>query len=152
MRILQLTLLAILLWSCGKTPYYSETIPVSGEQWGIKDTLVFEIEVTDTLPVYEMLLVVDHDASYSYENIYLKIETLFPDTAPREEQLTIDLAENNGGWVGKCKGDNCQCMVVLLENFKFPSYGLYTFKINQYTREEQLAGINSLQLQVLSID
>jgi len=137
--------------SCGPTPYYSEIYELDNQEWTTSEALVFSPVIEDLDAIYDLHLIIDHQTSYSYENIYFKILTKFPNQENREEQLSVDLADNRGQWVGNCSGDHCKCKVFLLEKFKFPDKGEYSFEIRQYTRNENLVGINSLELQLFEV-
>jgi len=140
------------LCSCGPSPHYSSTVELTASGWSYEDKAQFQPTITDTTSVYELQLIIDHQDAYTKENIYLAITTGFPNQEEKREQLTIDLASNDGKWVGNCSGANCKCKVFLLENFKFPVPGKYDFTIEQYTRESLLKGVNSLTLELYKLD
>lgn len=151
MRYLIGSCLLFFLLSCGPTPHFSERIELNPEGWPEAQPISFTAAIPDSSTVYNLHLIVDHSTSYRYENIYLKIKTIFPDRPEKEEQLNINLATKIGEWVGDCSGDNCKCKVYLLENFKFPTPGDYTFQLKQYTRNEELKGINSMKLELYNV-
>ena len=99
-----------------------------------------------------MHLEIEHSDQYSFQNVYLKIVTQFPEGKRIQEQLSIDLAEKSGRWLGKCRGDKCRVKVFLLESFRFPEIGKYSFILAQHTREENLEGIHNIGLSVLRTD
>lgn len=138
----------LFLASCGPTPHFSELVELDNTKWTTEEVIVFSPLIEDLDSAYDLHLIIDHNQNYSYENIYFKIITKFPDQNSQEELLSVDLADNKGQWVGNCSGDDCKCKVYLLENFRFPSSGTYHFEIGQYSRDENLAGINSLELQL----
>lgn len=133
---------------CGPTPHYSEAYDVDPLGWTSEDKILFQPEITDTTSSYELQLIIDHETTYDYENIYFRIKTLFPDRPPKEENLSVDLATKMGNWVGKCSGGDCKAKVYLLDNFRFPSMGTYGFELRQHTREDRLEGINSLTMEL----
>ena len=147
MRIL-LFVTVLCFVACGPTPYFSESFDIDPEGWRTENEVVFSPTITDTTATYELQLIIDHKTDYRYENIYFRIKTLFPDRPTQEENLTVDLATKKGKWVGKCSGENCKVKIYLLDNFKFPSIGKYSFDIRQYTRDEQLTGVSGLQLEL----
>ena len=149
MRYLVLISLLFMM-GCGPTPEYSESRPLNSEGWA-EAPVIFDIDITDIEPRYELQLLIDHTTAYRYENIYFEIKTVFPDRDPREEQLSVNLANKKGQWQGDCSGESCKIKVYLLESFKFPAVGDYTFELRQYTREESLAGINGLELRLFKI-
>ena len=148
MRYWIISILLIVLASCGPSPHYSERIDVNPEGWPVAAPVSFTAAIPDSTTVYNLQLIVDHSMAYRYENIYLKIKTIFPDRPEKEEQLNINLATDIGQWVGKCSGEKCKCKVYLLDKFKFPAPGDYTFQLQQYTRNEAIKGINSLTMEL----
>ena len=141
-------LLTVICIGCGPTPYYSDNYEIDPLGWVSDDAILFQPEITDTSATYELQLVIDHTNEYRYENIYFRINTIFPDRPETEENLSIDLATKKGQWVGNCSGDDCKLKVYLLENFKFPSKGTYGFKLRQYTRDEALTGIAGITMEL----
>jgi len=141
--------LIFIFGSCGTKPYYSEKIEINKLGWLLDDEITFNTQVTDTSAIYELQMIIDHQRDYSYENLYLRITTSFPNIEAKTEQLSIDLADKKGKWVGKCGSANCECQVYLLEKFRFPAVGEYKFQIEQFTREDKLLGLNSLELRLL---
>lgn len=153
MRLIAIILLIALgFCSCEKKATYSSKIDIEEEFWSYEKQLDFEITPIDTGQVYELQLLLDHTKTYSFENIYLKVFTHFPDGKIKEEQLSIDLANKAGKWIGKCRNDGCQLRVYLLEEFKFPEKGNYRFSFSQHSRTENLKGINSLELKLFKVE
>jgi len=142
----------VLLFSCSEPVFYSEKQEVDPLSWTYDTSKTFSVDITDTDPFYDMHLTVGHTTAYRYQNMYMRIITSFPETEDKIEQLNIDLAEKNGQWIGKCSGDNCKVKVYLLEKFKFADTGPYTFSFEQYGRENNLEGIESLELEILKIE
>jgi gliding motility-associated lipoprotein GldH len=144
--------LVFIISACQPTPFYEEEISVDPLGWPYDQKKIFEVNVTDTLPLYDMHLNVIHDDTYSYQNLYLKVTTSFPHKDAKEEQLSIDLAEKNGQWIGKCSGGRCKLKVYLLEKFKFASAGKYSFAFEQYGRDPNLKGIDELSLSLFELE
>jgi len=150
MRCLIIIVGLFFLAGCGPPPIYTEHQSIEETGWLYDEAIKFTPTVTDTSSAYELLLHVEHSTDYSFENIYFKIKTLFPDRDPREENLNIDLADKKGLWLGDCSGKQCKHTVYLLEQFKFPTPGKYTFEVEQFTRKEPLLGIEALQLELFT--
>lgn len=136
----------IFLVACQGKPIYQEQLILEDAFWTYNESLTFETDIEDVESNYALNLVIDHSDNYPFQNIYLRIKTVFPDEKITEEQLSIDLAEKSGKWQGKCRSGSCKIKVYLLESFKFPERGKYQFIFEQYTRSESLEGVNSLAL------
>ena len=149
MRIALFICIIISLASCGPEIYYQETFEVEELGWSYQDTLVFTPQIKETDRLNNIHLTVEHSPEYSYQNIYFKIKTVFPDSTIMEERLSVDLADGKGLWYGKCNSQSCHLKIYLLENFKFPEQGEYSFAISQVTRKELLPGVQSLKFELV---
>jgi len=139
---------SLLLTSCGPDFLLNEEREVLSESWQYEDLKFFDVSINDVSLKYNLHLLVTHSKEYDYENVYMKIHTKFPTKDKREEQITIQLANKRGEWEGKCNSSSCTVKVFLLESFKFPEKGDYTFSFEQFTRDSELVGIEKLHLQL----
>jgi len=139
-------LLLALLYSCnGPTIVHSDILDL-GEQWSYDDTLVSSYEVKDTTQRYDLALRLNHNKDYDYQNLYLNVETMFPDGKKTSNPLSLDLANKMGTWLGKCGNNDCDITFSFQDNFRFKSLGKYQFTIGQFSREDQLRGISEIEL------
>jgi len=114
--------------------------------WAYEEALTFQVEVVDTSSVYSMELLIKHAKDFGYENIYFKVKTDFPTIQDREELLNIELASKAGQWMGKCNSESCKVKVYMLDRFRFPEPGSYSFSFEQYTRDDSLEGMENIDL------
>jgi len=136
------------LMSCAETPFFEQEVVIPNSSWSYNNKPVYNVMIADTAQHYDLFLEVDHSFDFSYQNLYIKITTGFPKLEDKTEQLSIDLANKKGEWKGDCNNDDCVAKVYLLEGFKFADAGNYTFTVEQFSREENLFGVNSLNLQI----
>lgn len=141
-------LLSVMFLSCGPTPVFSDRQQLPVEGWNSSESVSYTIPVDDLESLYELQLIIGHLTDYRHQNVYFNIKTVFPDRPAKEEKLSVDLALKNGQWVGDCSSSSCKTKVYLLEKFKFPTKGAYTFVISQHTREDNLKGLSELTLQL----
>ena len=89
----------LFLASCGPTPHFSELVELDNTKWTTDELVVFSPVIEDLESAYDLHLIIDHNQSYSYENIYFKIITKFPDQNSQEELLSVDLPiTKDNGW------------------------------------------------------
>lgn len=131
--------------SCGPSPIHSEKLKLDGI-WDYDENLISTITVTDTLINYDLALKMDHSSDFYFQNLYVRIETIFPDEKKISEPLSLQLATSKGQWNGKCSGESCKIVFSLQDNFKFKHQGDYQFKVGQFSRDEGLKGINEIEL------
>ncbi len=147
-RFISCYILFLLLSSCGKDRMFFQKNEVSPEGWPYNQEIDFQVEVDDTTGSYDLELHIEHDRSFSYQNIYLDIITVFPDGRKTEQELSVELADDFGQWTGNCKGTDCEVVVDLIKKISFQLPGNYGFLISQHSREESLKGIKSISLGV----
>jgi len=139
-------LLAVVFSSCQTKPIFQKFYVFEKDIWTYGNQLEFTFNVIDTAKNYNLDLVLQHKNAYSFENIYLKITTEFPDSNSSEKTLSIDMADNVGRWNGNCHDNKCKLRVFLLENFYFPEKGKYTIKLEQFTRIDSLGNLLNLKM------
>jgi gliding motility-associated lipoprotein GldH len=139
----------LLFTACGPEILYQDTKSINGNEWRYEEVLEYSFKVNDTTSLYKMVLRLNHIPSFSYENIYLNIGTEFPVLPPTKQVVSINLLDANGIWEGTCKGNDCLKEVLMQNSFSFPEIGNYTVTVSQWSREEALPGIKSIQLSII---
>jgi len=126
--LLYITILAF-IYSCnGPTVVHADLLDI-GEQWSYDHVLVSSYEVQDTSSKYDLALRLNHSKEYDYQNIYLNVETVFPDGKKTSNPLSLDLANKIGTWLGKCGSKDCDITFSFQDNFRFKSLGKHQFTI-----------------------
>lgn len=151
MRYLSFLFLLIFLSSCGENFVYSEEKVIQNAQWTYEDTLDFAIPIQDTTGVYNLYLDINHTIDYPYQNIYLKVATIYPSGKRVEELLPIDFADKAGQWYGDCSGENCELRVNIQQRAYFNEVGTHHVVFEQYLRESPLLGIKKISLRLEEI-
>ncbi len=131
--------------ACQPNPIHSEKLEIDND-WLYQDQLKSKITVEDTIQKYDLALKVNHSKDFYFQNIYLNIETLFPDGNKKSEPLSLQLANRSGNWIGKCNKQDCETVFSLQDNFRFKQLGDHEFTIGQFSREEKLVGVNEIEL------
>lgn len=144
-NLIFISYLLLVLSSCGPSPIHSEKLELDGV-WEYDENLTSTISVTDTLSNYDLALKMNHSSEFYFQNIYVRIETIFPDGKKISEPLSLQLAKSKGQWNGKCGGESCEILFSLQDNFKFKNLGDHRFSIGQFSRDEKLKGINEIEL------
>ena len=146
-NLIIISLCALFVCSCGGKVIYQETIDIS-DPWSKTDSISFQYDIVDTLVPYDLILKVEHSPSFGYENLYLMVNTKFPDGQIKRGPLSLQLANNNGSWIGDCNDESCTIKIHLSSIAYFKTPGLYTLSFAQFSRESQLSGIKKLTLSV----
>jgi gliding motility-associated lipoprotein GldH len=148
-RLTVMASLGLLLTSCDTDRLYETNLDVIGNKWSYTDAKIFIVDVPDTTSRYHLYINVRHGFNYEWRNMYLHIETTFPDGKKMDKRVSLPLCEADGKWFGSCLGDNCDIPVMIQHDAKFPMRGKYTFKLTQDMRVNPLASIKSIGLRVV---
>ncbi len=139
--------LACFLSSCGDNPYYQDIKSIDGS-WSFADSLHFSMPAPDTLSPFAMFLHVEHTKDYPFQNMYVRLSTNFPSGRRASDLINIDLADKAGMWFGKCGSQTCVISAPLRQNFSFSEAGTYNITLEQYTRTENLNGVNEVGIEL----
>lgn len=142
-----LGILTIILYqACAPPNLYSQKFEFDDGIWKYSDTLNNSWNVQDTSQVYDLFVRINHEPNFAYQNLYIKLLSKFPDSDWIEQISPINLAMNSGKWLGKCGNSDCTIEYNLQEKAFFKSEGIHELMILQFGREDQLLGINSIEL------
>lgn len=140
--ILLMVILSIV--SCDKSVYYDHNETIKKDEWYIDHILKHEITIKDTLDVFNMFIHVRNQVDYSYSNIFLFVNTSFPNGQIAKDTLECILADKSGKWYGKGRGKYRDSKILFKPQLRFPLEGIYHINIQQAMREEPLKGISNI--------
>jgi len=142
-------LLVILLASCSGGALFDQTAHIIKGHWYKDNPRKFEVTVPDSLTNYNFYLSVRHSTDYRYSNLYLFLQTRFPNGHITRDTLQLILADNAGRWLGKGWGSVKEDQILLKHNLRFPLKGTYDFTIWQAMRADTLKGIQDIGLRIV---
>ncbi len=134
----------MMLFACGEQYSVNQKSEIKKEGWSYDDKLSFSFEVKDTNQLYDLFLQIDHTVDFPRQNIYVNIYTGKKDAQLEKRQLSLEIGNKLGQWLGKCNGENCENLIPLQTNTFFDSPGVYVFELEQYTRLNPLPNISSI--------
>ncbi|MDR1592446.1 MAG: gliding motility lipoprotein GldH [Prevotellaceae bacterium] len=123
------------------------TIPLS--QWHKDSVLVFTVEIADTLPLYEIDLLIRNTDEYAYQNLWLFFSQSCDNEPSERDTVNVFLADDYGNWRGtgvRSFFDNC---FLYRDSVRFHRAGAYRFTIAHGMRYEMLDGISDAGLQII---
>jgi gliding motility-associated lipoprotein GldH len=148
-QILSLLIFALLAFSsCDKSRLMEENSQINDYNWSYNDVKSFSVEIPDTNHSYNIILNVRHSFNFEWRNMWVNIETVFPDSTKFDKRVNLLLSEPDGHWFGNCLGDNCDIQVPIQKNAYFPQTGKYTFNIRQDMRVDPLPLVKSVGLRI----
>ncbi len=143
-----LFLVSCFFTSCDSKRIYDKNVEITGNTWNAADKLKFEVEITDTVSGNNVLINVRHGGLYPYSNLFLFINTTFPNGKTTRDTLECPLADERGKWYGDGLGDLWDAQILFKRNVRFSQSGTYTFEFEQAMRVEQLPGIMDVGLRI----
>jgi gliding motility-associated lipoprotein GldH len=141
------SILFFTLLSCGPKVIFDQKVSVS-DPWLYEKNIKFDFEVTDETKKYDLILILSHSDVFSYENLYINATTVFPDGTKTTNPVSLQLADENGKWLGDCSGDNCKIPVEMSSRAYFKNKGKYSIILQQFSRKDSLDGISAIELKV----
>ena len=152
MRRLSVYLTALVLLaclsSCNRNVFYAEDRSVDEHGWLPTEDVVFDVEVPDTVTIYNFLMEVRNSVSYPYSNTFLFVTTTFPDGSLSRDTLEFPLADPSGRWMGKRTGRYVDTRYFFRRNARFPMEGRYRFAVTYDMRVSAVAGRKNIGLRI----
>ncbi|AEE51658.1 gliding motility lipoprotein GldH [Haliscomenobacter hydrossis] len=140
--------LSFLLSACGPNYVYNHKTSFDNATWTYQAVQQHAVEIKDVAHLYNLVIGLKHSPEFAYQNLYVKIKTIFPDQQTREQVLSLNLAGGNGEWYGSCSGQTCSIEIPIQQNAIFEKAGKYQFIIEQYMRTEKIEGVKALSFKV----
>ena len=134
----------ILLFSCSESYLFEDSKKLNNGIWLYSNPLEFEFEISDTSKSYNLFLSIDHSTDFTYQNLYSKIYTTFPDKTTVQDTISLELVGKFGNWLGDCSQSNCELDLLLQSSTRFMEPGNYKIALEQYNRMDSLSGVNSI--------
>lgn len=144
-----LLLLAVSLFvSCDSKRFYENNKKIEHGVWKRNDKIRFEVNIPDTLRMYDFYLNVRNDLNYPYANLYLFINTQSPGGINSRDTVECQLADYTGKWFGKGIGSVKFNRLLFQKNVRFRISGKYLFELEQAMRVNELTGIRDVGLRI----
>ncbi len=126
------------LISCTQNVVYEMNHDFENEAWHKDSTLTFNVNITDTNQIYHIFFNTRITGQYEHSNLFLFVNTAFPNEINTRDTLECILAKPDGEWLGKGFGNIWSNKIVYRKYIKFPYTGVYSFEIEQAMRSDIL--------------
>jgi len=143
--------ICLCLCSCDDRNVIFSEKKVIEKEWSYQDRLEFDFEIKDISGIYEMVAKVTHDIEFPNQNIYTKIYTTYPNGKAEDAVVSFELANEFGQWNGDCSSTECVAEILLKAKALFKVPGTYNLSLEQYTRNENLEGIQSIEFELIKL-
>ncbi len=143
-----LILVALGIISCSRQLVYNEFSQLDPDGWSADSSSVFQINMEDTSGVYDLTLHIRHTSAYPYQNLWLFVEQLSPDSQLVRDTISCVLADHAGKWLGTGSGSVYLFSVPLKKQYNFGKQGVYQYTVVHGMRDEILNGIQAVGLKL----
>jgi gliding motility-associated lipoprotein GldH len=127
---------------------YDAQVEIAEAKWYKDEVARFEVAITDTTSQCDFVLSVRNNMDYSFSNLYVFLNTRFPNGNMTRDTIECILADRTGKWLGKGWGNIKDNRIVLKSGLTFPISGTYEFYVQQAMRKDTLEGIVSVGLRI----
>ncbi len=134
--------------ACQDAVVFQDQKAIDGLSWHYENKLVFEVPIRDTLSLHKMYLDIRNSTDYKYSNLFLFLDIEFPDGQVLRDTLECVLADRRGQWTGRGFGQFRFNRFLFRDDVWFPSEGLYTFRLYQGMRDDELYGISDAGIRI----
>jgi gliding motility-associated lipoprotein GldH len=141
-----------ILTGCDKTLIYEENVPIQDEVWKVDAPITFAVEVSDTISPCNFYLNVRHGDAYPFSNLFVFLNTRFPNGKFARDTVELMLQSPEGKWTGSGLGDMFDNQILFKRGLRFPLKGTYVFKLEQAMRTPELPMIKEMGLRIEKSD
>ncbi|MGC8864691.1 MAG: gliding motility lipoprotein GldH [Bacteroidales bacterium] len=140
--------ITLLLHACSPSDFYHDTRKIPDAVWAQGYKATFAVNFPDSLKPVDVYVDVRNVHNYPYSNLYLFLDTEFPDGRRFRDTLECMLATPEGKWLGRANGSVRESRFLIKHNVIFPRKGTYRFSFEQGMRESRLMGISEIGLKI----
>ena len=142
-------LVGVLFVACNSDVVYDDSVRVANPMWHADSVARFEIVIKDTTLDYQSGILIRNSGDYAYQNLWLFVTEIAPDSTITCDTIEYYLADNYGRWLGSGIGSLYTNIYYYKEELHYSQEGVYTYEIRQGMREEELKGITNIGVQIL---
>lgn len=146
MRIVYVTFISILLYSCDSSRVYEDYNDMEEAFWQIDSIQTFDFEIRDVSKEYNVLATFRNTSSYPFYNLYFQYTISDSLGIVLSQELKkVDLFNaKTGEPYGSGLGDLFDHSFPLQENYSFDEPGYYSLQLQQFMRMDTLPFIMSV--------
>jgi gliding motility-associated lipoprotein GldH len=134
--------------SCNFHDEYFEYSSIRISGWSKDSLYVFRVPINDTTSTYNIYVNVRNRGEYPYQNLWLFMRTISPDTIKIKDSIECFLADQRGKWLGSGMGSIMEMPILYKQNIKYHKKGVYQYQIGHGMRDSLLTGINDIGLRI----
>ena len=130
--------ISLFMAACDPFMFYDEYSKTEGGQWKWSDIKRFEVNMTDSIKMFDILVNFRHTTDYPKSNLFVFITATAPNGNSRRDTVEIIIADDHGKWKGNGFSDIKLVSREYRKAVRFPVTGKYTFVIEQGMRMPEI--------------
>lgn len=146
-NLIAIVLLAAII-GCTDDSIYDAYKTFDDATWHADSIATFHVEIPDTAKPCDFYINVRNTTDYPYSNLYLFLETHFPDETMARDTIELLLARPSGEWLGTGIGHIRENEFLIRRGLFFPAEGRYGFTLQQGMRQIALKGISDIGIRI----
>lgn len=146
--ILLSILLVIVSPSCDNTVVFEKNVTIPNGKWTKSDPVEIGFAIQDTLNPVNLIFNLRHTTDYEFSNLFLFVDTRYPNGTGVRDTLEIILAGYDGRWFGKGFGKIKEMNIPVRRGLIFPMTGNYALIFEQAMRVNELNGIEDIGITI----
>ncbi len=136
------------LAACDSKRVYEQNIDIPEYIWDKENPIYFDVPITDTISLHNVYINIRNASGYGYSNVYLFLDTKYPDNSISRDTIECILADPAGKWLGDGSGDIWDNQILFKKNVRFRQMGTYKFRYEQAMRMPKLPMIMDVGLRI----
>lgn len=137
------------LVACTTVDLYEKTVPLPDREWKSDYKPTFTFTIRDTVPVYQVFLVLRHNEKYNFNNLWLNVYSQAPGDTVVITRVDKILATNEKGWLATAMDDLYEHRLPLpLPEFRITKPGEYKFTLEHIMREDPLKNVMNVGIRI----
>ena len=142
----------LLFAACDKNGVFEDNVEMPNRSWSHASPVLLHPEVGNVEQKHNIYVNLRHTNDYPYENLWVKINTVFPSGKHISSDVNLPLADKAGNWHGSGLGEVINAQIPIQSNAILPDTGKYTFEIIQNMRIDPLPEILSVGLRLETVE
>ena len=134
--------------ACDSKRVFEQNIDIPDYIWDKENPVYFDVPITDTMSLNNVYINIRNASGYGYSNIYLFLDTKYPDNSISRDTIECILADPTGKWLGDGSGDIWDNQILFKKNVRFRQIGTYKFRYEQAMRMPKLPMIMDVGLRI----
>lgn len=135
--------------ACNSNVVYDNSVQVANPIWHCDSVAQFEVEIADTTIDYESAILIRNSGDYMYQNLWLFVTEIAPDSTVVCDTIEYYLADNYGRWLGSGIGSLYTSLYYYKEDLNYSQTGVYRYEIRQGMRDDELKGITNVGIRIV---